>query len=96
MENEREIRQRFEDMVEQYAQQHTNLENMIRKEMHLTDPAEQQDVSSDGQANRASRSTSPMASGAKGRLCNSQKYRKRTEKERKKDKKMLSLHKVVT
>lgn len=39
MDNEREIRQKFEDMVEQYAQQHSSLEAQMRKEYHLQDPS---------------------------------------------------------
>ena len=39
MENERELRQKFEDMVEQYAQQHSNLEAQMRQEYHLKDPS---------------------------------------------------------
>ena len=33
MSNEREIRQRLEDMVEQLAKQHSHLENRVRKEI---------------------------------------------------------------
>ncbi len=39
MENERELRQKFEDMVEQYAQQHSSLEAQMRQEYHLKDPS---------------------------------------------------------
>ncbi len=39
MENERELRQKFEDMVEQFAHQHQNLEAQMMREYHLSDPA---------------------------------------------------------
>ncbi len=39
LENERELRQKFEDMVEQYAQQHSKLEAEMRHEYHLKDPS---------------------------------------------------------
>ena len=35
--NEREHRQRLEDMVEQLAKQHSHLENMVRKEIEHHD-----------------------------------------------------------
>ncbi len=44
LENEREIRQRLENMVEQYAQQHTNLEDQIRHKYHVKDPTEAVEV----------------------------------------------------
>ena len=39
LENERELRQKFEDMVEQFAQQHSSLEAQMRREYHLSDPS---------------------------------------------------------
>ncbi len=56
MENERELRQKFEDMVEQYAQQHSNLEAQMRQEYHLKDPS-----ATDTSANHMSSTASEAA-----------------------------------
>jgi len=40
MENERELRTKFEDMIEQYAHQHSSLEAQMKKELHLSEETE--------------------------------------------------------